>query len=73
MAIDRKRLKKIVGRRAKIDWKKVAEGERLRRRLIAEGLQPRSFQTLSPGYGRRARIVDDDKHDARLVTVRRSY
>ncbi len=68
-----KSLRKIVGKKAKIDWRKVAAGVRLRKRLLDEGLQTRDFRTLSPGYGRRARILDDVEHDARIVTVRRSY
>ena len=72
MAISVKGLRKIVGKRgAKIDWARVTEGERLRKRLLAQGLETRSFQTLSPAYGRRARIIDDPRHDTRLV--RRSY
>ena len=73
MAISARSLRKIVGKRAKVDWRKVAEGERLRRRLIAEGLQSKDFQTLSPGFGRRARITDDPEHDPRLVILRRNY
>jgi hypothetical protein len=66
-------LKKIIGKKAKIDWRKVSEGERLRKRLIAQGFQGRSSQTLSPGYGRRARILDDTEHDSRVVKVQRNY
>lgn len=68
-----KRLKKIIGKKAKIDWEKVAEGERLRRRLIVEGFVARGFHTPSRGHGRRARIVDDTENDRRTVIIRRSY
>ena len=66
-------LKKIVRKRAKVDWKKVADGERLRKRLLALGDDTGNYQTLSPGYGQRARIIDDPQRDNRLVRIRRSY
>lgn len=65
-----RRLKKVIGKRARVDWGKVNEGERLHKTLILEGLQIKRYQTLSPAYGRRARLLDDD---SRLVTLRKEY
>ncbi len=65
-----KSLKKLIGKGSPIDWKKVIEGERLRKKLVSQGFERR---TLSPGYGRRVRILDDTEHDARVVKIRRSY
>lgn len=68
-----KKLKKVIGKRGNVDWRKVAEGQRLHDTLVSQGLEGRGRQTLSPAYGRRARLLDDREHDSRIVIIQRNY
>ncbi len=64
-------LDEIARKNPTVDLEEVARWRRLRRTLIETGMRGKRQRESSPFAGGRARIVDDEENDPRLVRLSR--